>query len=151
MLTAVLGEESRLQAIVNVLSNNPQLSEADFHQLRQALNEIYQTLTTNLENARTIATPALSNVPAGSSLHTLIADWGDTELYLLTDDNITGQWIGKLATRLSAVSTRLKRLHFKSLGSILTFQEKLARQWTAEPAQQPAPSLPEQIAEPSRT
>jgi Zn-dependent protease with chaperone function len=125
-LQRMLGERARLQNVLDMLSTNSQLSEADFNEVRGALTEIYQNLTSSLDSARYLRTPALTNVPAGSSLHDLIFDRGDTAMPRMPPNAITGEWLGKLLSRLEGVLGRLKRVHFKSLGSLLAFEEKLA-------------------------
>jgi Zn-dependent protease with chaperone function len=136
LLQGMLGEQARLQAVLGVLSKNPQLSAEDFTHFRNALGEIHQTLTGNLEDAKSFATPSLTNVPAGSSLYSLIVDRGDAALPRLSGDTITGEWLGKLMARLDGVLRRLKRVHFKSLGSLLACQEKLAEEGKPTPVDQ---------------
>jgi len=118
-----------LQTVLSTLSSNSQLPEADFKQVRNTLREINITIENSLHAAKSFATPSLTNVAAGSSLHSLIADRGDTELAWLSGDSITGEWLGKLMAHLEGVLGRTKRVHFKSLGSLLAFQEKLAGEW----------------------
>ena len=70
-------------------------------------------------------------------------DRGDTRLAALAGDGISGEWLGKLLTRLSGVSSRVKRVHFKSLGGLLACQEKLAAEWAATerpPTRSPRPA-----------
>jgi hypothetical protein len=137
LLKGMFAEQGRLRAILGMLSNNTQLSEADFKQVRDMLREINNTIENNLEAAKSFATPSLTNVPAGSSLRTLIADRGDTtELPWLGEDSITGEWLGKLMARLEGVLGRTKRVHFKSLGSLLAYQEKLAGEWQSTCSEQ---------------
>jgi hypothetical protein len=54
----------------------------------------------------------------------------------LSVDSITAEWLAKLAGRLDGVLSRLKRVHFKSPGSLLACQEKLAGEWQGGPAGQ---------------
>jgi Zn-dependent protease with chaperone function len=129
LLQGMLAEQAQLQAILDALSKNAQLSEDEFKYVRNKLREIHQTLTVNLEDAKSLMTPALTNVPAGSSLYSLVVDRGDTALPRLSDDNISGEWLGKLMARVDGVLSRVKRVHFKSLGSLLACQEKLAGEW----------------------
>ena len=144
LLQDLLARQGRLQAILGVLSSNPQLSEQDFREICKALEEIHETLTATLNASRSLRTPSLTNVPAGSVLHSLIVDRGDTALPRLSENTITGEWLGKLMTRLQGVQGRLQRVHFKSLGSLLAFQEKLADQWKAEsPINRPASTASE--------
>jgi Zn-dependent protease with chaperone function len=134
LLQGMLGEQSRLQAVLNVLSQNPQLSAEDFNHLRGVLGGIRETLIGNLEDAKSFEIPALANVPAGTSLYSLIVDRGDTALSALSGGTITGEWLNKLIARLDGVLSRLKRVHFKSLGGLLACQEKLAGEGQSVPA-----------------
>jgi hypothetical protein len=129
LLQGMLAEQNRLQAILAGLSENAQTSEQDFIQVCNEISGVHKTLTTNLEDAKDFKAPSLTNVPAGSSLYDLIVDRGDTALPPLSGNTITGEWLGKLVTRLEGVLSRVKRIHFKSLGSLLAFQEKLADEW----------------------
>lgn len=140
LLQGMLGEQARLQAILNAIAQNTQLSQKDFEQVRKVLREIHESLTGNLERTQLMTTPSLTNVPANSSLYPLIVDRGDTSLPPLLGDSISGEWLGKLLTRLEGVLNRLRRVHFKSLGSLLAYQEKLAGQWkslSVDPGGQP--------------
>lgn len=124
-LQGMLGEQARLQAVLQMISNNSQLSQNAFQQVRNTLREIHESLTTNLESAELLTTPSLTNVSANTSLYSLIVDRGDTSLPPLRGDSISGEWLGKLMTRLEGVLGRLRRVHFKSLGSLLAYQENL--------------------------
>jgi Zn-dependent protease with chaperone function len=128
LLQGLLRDQARIQALVNYLSGNSQLQEDDFNEVRSTLRDIHETLQLNLQDASKWRTPAFTNIPAGSSLVALIMDRGDTRLPPLSDDNISGEWLGKLINRLEGVLRRVKRLHFKSLGSLLAFQESLVKQ-----------------------
>jgi Zn-dependent protease with chaperone function len=124
-LQTLLGEQNRLNAILSYLSNNSQLQEGAFGEIRDGLDDVRRSLNATLKDSRKHQTPTLTNVEIGSSLHDLIVDRGDRQLERLEGDRITSEWIGKLHTRLEGVVSRLKRLHFKSLGGLLSFQEKL--------------------------
>jgi Zn-dependent protease with chaperone function len=132
LLRGMLGEHGRLQSVFQFLSNNAQLQEADFNEVCNALGEIRGALSDNLADARRFKTPAFTNVPAGSSLYDLIVDRGGIQLDRLEGNTISGEWLGKLMTRLNGVLERVKRLHFKSLGSLLALQEKLTGEWSAQ-------------------
>ena len=123
LLRGMLGEQSRLHGVLNFLQNNQQMNEADINQVRDMLQEIKHTISENLKDARKVRTPALTNVSAGTPLDELIADRSDTRLGGLEGNTISGEWLGKLMNRLNGMVDRLKRLHFKSLGSLLAFQE----------------------------
>jgi Zn-dependent protease with chaperone function len=133
LLRGMLGEQARLQAVLRFLSTHSQMEQGDFNQVLDALREIQRSLADNLDDSRRFHTPALTNVPAGSSLHDLIVDRGGILLGGLDRNTISGEWLGKLMNRLDGVLGRVKRLHFKSLGSLLALQEKVAREWSASP------------------
>ncbi|MBO0698619.1 MAG: M48 family metalloprotease [Zavarzinella sp.] len=125
----LLGARGELQGALDFLARNPELPEGDFRQVRSALHGIQHALAEAQTDARRIKAPALSNVPAGTPVSDLIADRSDGPLPALYGDRITGEYLGALATRLDAMLGRLKRLHFKSLGGLLAFQERLAAEW----------------------
>ena len=138
LLRGLLGEQGRLHGVLNFLRNNRQMNEADFNAVRDLLHGIREAISQNLKDARKFRTPALTNVPAGTPLDELIADRSDTRLETLGGESISGEWLGRLLTRLNGMVDRVKRLHFKSLGSLLGFQERLAREWAAGAAE-PSP------------
>ena len=126
LLQDALNAKGQLQAIFNHLAEHTQLSQEDFAHVRATLEGIHATLTGNLKSSQSILAPSMSNVPAGTSLHSLIADRGDTQLPPLSEGDISGDWIGNLSACLEGAFTRLKRVHFKSLGSLLLCHEKLS-------------------------
>ena len=135
-LQGMFSEQGRLRGILGFLQNNQQMSEADFNAVRDGLEEIHRAIKDNLKDARDFEAPALTNVQAGASLYSLIVDRGDTEIEPLYGNNISAEWIGKLVTRFEGVLGRVKRIHFKSLGSLLACQEKLAGEWPSRAAVQ---------------
>jgi Zn-dependent protease with chaperone function len=146
LLSGLMGEHARLRAVVDVIRKNPQLEARDFQQVCAMLRGIHQSLTVNLDDAKGFTAPPLTNVPAGWSLYSLIVDRGDTDLPPLDGGMISGEWIGKLCTRLDGVLVRVKRAHFKSLGGLLAGQERLVADWQSSPAlrgeRAPAESVP---------
>lgn len=131
LLQEVFDEHARLEAVLNLLSRNPNLSQEEFHQVRNALEHIYQTLTVAVDRAKSYATPSLANVPAGTSLHSLIVDRGESAALEWAGDSISGEWLAKLYAQLQGVLNRLRRVHFKSLGGLLACQERLVSEWTS--------------------
>jgi len=131
LLLDALRQEAQLQSILQLLSKKPQLEEQEFNSTRKALSEIRHAIETRLEEAKSIPCPALTNVPAGSTLYSLIMDRDDKYMMPMVGDRITGEWLGKLCSRVEGVLTRIKRVHFKSLGSLLACQERLTAESTA--------------------
>ncbi len=129
LLKGMVGEQGRLQGVLDFLSAHREVREADFYAVQRSLDEIRQSILDNLEDAKKFTTPALTNVPTGTSLYAIIVDRGDTRLERLYGDNISAEWVTKLIGRLDGVVTRIRRLHYKSLGSLLLCQETLAAEW----------------------
>lgn len=146
LLTKMLGDQARLHSMLNYLSDVEELTPEDFKEVKDCLREIYTTMADELEQSHNKPTPAMTNVPAGTPLHTLIADRGDTAMPRMPADQITGEWIGKLARRQDGVLDRVKRVHFKSLGSLLAFQQKLSAAF--KPTAAPVPPAPPVAATP---
>ena len=130
LLKGMIGEQNRLQAILGFLAEHHQMPADDFNRVRSALREIQKALIDNLNDAKKFSTPALANVPAGSSLHEFIVDRTDIRLDELEGNSISGASIGKLLTRLNGVVGRIRRIDAKSLGGLLAYQEKLAKEWS---------------------
>ena len=123
-----MSAERQMQHMIKVLMTHSQLSAGDFAKIRGTLNSIHHDLVENLQKAKSLPAPALSNVPAGLALYNLIVDRGDRAMPRLPEGQITAEWLTKLIERVQAVLGRLKRVHFKSLGGLLSFQEQLAEQ-----------------------
>jgi Zn-dependent protease with chaperone function len=134
LLHGLLSEQGRLQDVLRFLGNNSEMEPEDFRRLCEVLEGIRGSLTDNLEDAKTFRTPSLTNVPAGSTLHSLIVDRGDTRLRPLVGGDISADWLNQLANGLDGVLRRVKRVHFKSQGSLLAYQEKLVNAWQAASA-----------------
>jgi hypothetical protein len=64
-------------------------------------------------------------VPHGTTLGELIMERDQQVLGEITLEQLNGEWIGKLAGKLNNMLTRVKRVHFKSMGGLLQLQEKL--------------------------
>ncbi|HKB04215.1 MAG TPA: M48 family metallopeptidase [Gemmataceae bacterium] len=140
----LLGVCNQLQGVIHFLGDNPELEKGDFREVRSTLQGIQQALTEAHTDARRIKTPELSNVPAGTPMSELIADRSEDPLVGLYSDKITDEYLTRLAVRLDTMVGRLRRMHFKSLGALLAFQERIASEWSAIV---PAPSgRPREVA-----
>lgn len=128
LLERMIGEQNRLNAVLNVLMNTSQLSQEDFQEVRGAFESIRRSTEECQEQARGLRTPELTNVPGGSSLYSLIVDRDERPLPRIAEQEVSAEWISRLVNRCEAVLGRVRRVHFKSLGSLLAFQEQLVSQ-----------------------
>jgi hypothetical protein len=150
-LQEILDQQAKLHAVLNLLQQNDKLSQEDLNQLLDELCGVRQTISRSLKEAKQTQTPALTNVAAGTSLYLLIADRSDTSLGRLNEETLTGEWLVALLTRLEGVLSRLRRIHFKSLGSLLACQERLVREWNGNaagdaPPEEAAPVIADHVA-----
>lgn len=125
-LRRLMGEEGRLKWVFQTAGGNSQLDSETFGQIRLALREVYNAMDATHRDSKKVSAPALTNVPAGTRLFDLLAERSDGPLPEVPHDSISGEWLGGLASRLSEMLQRVKRVHFKSLGGLLAFQERIA-------------------------
>jgi hypothetical protein len=85
-------------------------------------------LLQKLKEADALRLPALKNMKASEPLGPFLL--GQPLLEPL-GHSIDGAWIGRLLEQLGEVIDKTKRIHFRSLGGILTLQEQIAEQWAA--------------------
>ncbi len=134
-LRRLIGEEGRLKWVFETASGE-KLDEGTFAAVREALGSVYRAMSDTHADAKRDSTPALTNVPAGTRLFDLLAERSDGPLPDPPGgDSISGEWVGGLSSRLTQMLGRVKRVHFKSLGGLLTFQEKLVLEDKTNPPQ----------------
>ncbi|MFT3879070.1 MAG: hypothetical protein QM703_05340 [Gemmatales bacterium] len=121
-------EEAKFMGVMGYLNTHQQLDHDSAHQVMEELHGILRTIKLNLAAANEHRLPELTNVQAGTSLSQLIMDRDQEALKEVPLDELSGQWIGKLAGKLSNMLTRIKRVHFKNMGGLLLFQETLRGQ-----------------------
>jgi len=130
------------------LQGKRELQSAEFQELVNVLREISQSLADCVDKATALSSPALTNVPAGTSLRRLIWE-KDTDLPRLegAPTQIKFDWILDYLRKQNAAQDRLRRIHYKSLGNILALQEKIGKTWleSLPPEPAPAPELPPEM------
>lgn len=125
LLKGMLVEEAKFMGVMNYLQSHRQLDQDTAQQILHELHGILRTIKVNLAAANEHRLPELTNVQAGTSLSQLIMDRDQQALREVPLDELNGEWIGKLAGKLNNMLTRVKRVHFKSMGGLLQFQETL--------------------------
>jgi Zn-dependent protease with chaperone function len=126
LVKGMMEEEARFMNIMAYLQANQNNLERDAaQQILNDMHAILRTIKNNITTAHDHRLPALSNVPAGTTLGQLIMERDQEELDEITLQQLSGEWIGKLAGKLNAMLTRVKRVHFKSMGGLLQLQERL--------------------------
>jgi len=143
LLLGLRGEQGRLHSVFQYIAGKQGLEQEEFRQVKKALEETYNSLKVNLEEAKKWQAPALTNMTAGTSLYSIIFDRGDPLPEARFHDSISGEWLTSLANKLEGVLKRVSRLQFKSLGALLAFQRTMRAEWSA--ANSPAADLPAAI------
>ncbi len=93
---------------------------AVFRAARKALKEV-------LREAREINMPAMKNFEEGERLADFLLD--QDLIREPGEYGVSGKWVNKLFRQISQVRDKASRLHFKSLGQILTLQERVAERF----------------------
>lgn len=111
---------------LEVLGEGRQLSEDEVNRLYQALKEAHGILSAILAQAGKLELPDLAHIEQGDFYLLKDALIDDTPLYTQALD---GEWIGGFLGQIGEVRDKLRRLHFKSLGRLVTLQERIALEW----------------------
>ena len=131
LLRALLAEEERFGEVVRMMTRKSSLQMGEFNKVRGVLAGVRESLIVGLSAAKELQTPSLANIPAGTALHELIFDRGENDPPPPGKESIEADWLRRLHQRLDAVLERVKRVHAKSCGSILTCQDTIADQWSS--------------------
>jgi Zn-dependent protease with chaperone function len=148
LLRTLINDDNRMNSLMRYLQGKRELQSAEFQELVNVLREISQSLADCVEKATNLSSPALTNVPAGTSLRRLIWE-KDSDLPRLegAPTQIKFDWILDYLRKQNAAQDRLRRIHYKSLGNILALQEKIGKAWleSLPPEPAPAPELPSEL------
>jgi hypothetical protein len=131
MLRKLIADEARVNGLLKYLSSQGnQLQQADFQEVVNILRDITRSLANCVDKAADLRCPELTNVDPGTSLRKLIWE-KDADLPHLDSNptTIRFDWIIDYLKKQKAAQNRIRRVHFKSLGKILTIQEKISTAW----------------------
>ena len=128
----VSGHMRNIQAMLNALSGQRQIESGQFQQALGALRGAHETLRAQLEAARGLYLPPLTNMTAGEPLGPFLLSEPLIKNLSAGTQTLDGVWINQLMSQMGEVLDKLARILFKSLGAILTLQEKIAARWPEE-------------------
>jgi len=103
------------------------IMEDEVYNLKNMLREMRRAFLELLDETAEIEIPTLSNM---EDISTLKAFLSPEERIRAAD--FSGEWINEYGTQLETVASRLVRLHFKSIGNILTLQERISEAYFNE-------------------
>lgn len=101
-----------------------ELMENEVRSFKGKLRTMRRTFLEVLDEAAIIEMPTFSNMEEMNELNT----------FLLPEEPIrtiefSGDWINEFGPQLDTVASRLVRLHFKSIGNILSLQERISEKY----------------------
>jgi hypothetical protein len=133
ILCNLLDQQERLEQALDYLDGREgPLSGPVFRQLVSIFREVSKRLEESLVAADRLEVPPLWHVKAGTRLGPLLWMGPLVSGVRVSGGAMSGKKIVKLQGQLAAVIERARRLHFKSLGGILTLQEEIGRRWLSK-------------------
>lgn len=105
----------------------PQLKDAIRTETLHLFREARKALKTVLKEAKQINMPAMKNFEEGERLAEFLLD--EDLIREAGEDGVGPKWVNKLFRQLEQVQRKSARLHFKSLGQILSIQDRVADQF----------------------
>ncbi|MCI0685422.1 MAG: M48 family metallopeptidase [Gemmataceae bacterium] len=116
---------------------SPEAIQAVGYALRQAQDAMGQHIVA----AGTLRLPAFKNMRAGDPLSFFLDAKPVMHDMFGTEQIMNGEWLNQILKRHAEVIDKLRRILFKSLGSLLCYQERVGEQWKARHVNVPQPSL----------
>ncbi len=113
------GQEEFGEFVQDVSSRD--IMEDEVFQLKDILREMRRAFLALLDETAEIEMPTLSNMEDISTLKVFLSP---EEKIRVVD--FSGDWLNEYGGQLETVSSRLVRLHFKSIGNILALQERIS-------------------------
>jgi Zn-dependent protease with chaperone function len=131
--------KQHVQEILSQLAGKRELTQEEFHGALAILGRAHGTLSQVLGVAGHLRLPPLKNLTPGEPLGAFLLSRPLIPQLSGASNCLDGEWIGQFLEQLGEMLDKAQRIHFKSLGGILTLQEKLAEQFTVP---EHAPSRP---------
>jgi Zn-dependent protease with chaperone function len=128
-LSELSAYQDHIQGVLGQIAGQRQIAKEVFQATVGALRQARDAFEQKLREADKVELPALKHLSAGASLGKYLLDRPLVPALAPKTSSLDGQWINAFLEQLNEVITRLRRIHFKSLGGILSLQENIAREW----------------------
>jgi hypothetical protein len=134
ILGALFRRQAELESILAIASGaeGDGHEQIEFQEVFLALRQARDVLIECLEKADKLRLPPLVHMKAGKRLGPFLWDEPVVRRFRWSGQSISGKQVQKLMDQLGKVIDRGQRIHFKSLGGILTLQEEIGRQWLSK-------------------
>jgi Zn-dependent protease with chaperone function len=148
LMQQVAAQHDQVQGVAAYLGRVERVNAAQWDQILGLLDQARRGFADSLQFASQLQLPPLKNLASGGPLGQFLLSPDAVCPPLRNRKRIEGKWIGEFLQQFGQVRERLNRFHFKSLGSLLSLQERIAADWQREFAQaaiataQPLPTDP---------
>jgi Zn-dependent protease with chaperone function len=136
LLRDLIQQENTVGAALQFLSGKRQLQPEHFREALAIFRKARNVLADSLSAARDLPLPALKNMNAGEPLRAFLLEKRLVYELQAGEQRLEGEWINKFLQQQGEVLDKLRRIHFKSLGGILSLQEKITAPFLAQPPEE---------------
>ncbi len=120
-----------VQSTLSNLAGKRQVEQAQFQQALAAVRGAHDALREQLDAARGLYLPALTNMTEGAPHGPFLLSEPLIANIPAGTQTLDGTWINQLLNQMGEALDKLARILFKSLGGILALQESIADRWAA--------------------
>ena len=117
------GNGRLLQKPMQLLQKGSELSQEQFYAVREGLKDAHDCLENVLDRCAKLRVPKLAHMKERMVVRRFVLS--DPLVDPPAQTRIEGRWIGEFLQQFHLVLGRLRKLHFKNLGTLLKLQESL--------------------------
>jgi Zn-dependent protease with chaperone function len=129
ILSHLIAYQSHIQEVLGRIAGQRQVPQELFQSTVASLRQARETFEEKLNDCEKLFLPAMKHMTAGASLREFLLDEPLVRPLRASVNSLNGEWIGKFMNQLNAVIVKMRRIHYKSLGGILSLQENVAQKW----------------------
>jgi len=130
MLRKLSAEKSHMEAILEMVARKGQpLDPHEFRAALKACRDAQKSLKKVLKTADDLPMPDMANMKKGKPVGHFLLDRKLVHSLDADENSVSPQWINGLMSQMTEVQSKLKRIHFKSLGGMLILQDRIHVCW----------------------
>jgi len=141
MIISLTYWNGQIQGAFAAATAKREASQESIQAVAYALREAQDAMGRHIFAAGTLRLPAFRNMRAGDPLSFFLDAKPVMHDMFGTEQFMNGEWINQILKRHAEVIDKLRRILFKSLGSLLCYQERVGEEWKARHVDVPRPSL----------
>jgi Zn-dependent protease with chaperone function len=129
ILNHLTAYQNHIQGVLGRIAGQRQVPQELFQSTVASLRQARETFEEKLNDCDKLLLPAMKHMTAGASLGEFLLEEPLVRRLGASVNTLNGEWVGKFMNQLNAVIVKMRRIHFKSLGGILSLQETIAQKW----------------------